>query len=143
MINIGAAFASTTGFGQFLALQQLQNGICINPDTANGARFKFGIGMTSSKGTVQVKSLIGVLSFHVVDANTPFLLLLYDLNSLGVYYNNLSNTLVGKNTTWPVVCKFGHLFLIWEKPLSMFYTTIFHNRDNVPIEGQLTEVELQ
>ena len=55
--------------------------------------------MTSSKGTIQVESLIGVLSFYVIDADIPFLLSLRDLDSLGVYYNNLLNTLVRKNTT--------------------------------------------
>jgi hypothetical protein len=112
VIDTGAAFASTAGFGQFLALkEQLQASAEIIP-TTNSARFQFGIGTTGSKGTVKVHSPVGVLTFHIVDTDTPFLLSLHNLDSLEIYYNNLSNTLVGKDTEWPVIRKFGYPFLI-------------------------------
>jgi hypothetical protein len=59
-----------------------------------------------------VDTPLGALTFHVVEADTPFLLLLYDLDKIGVYYNNLTNQLVRKDVTWPVVRKYGHLFLV-------------------------------
>jgi hypothetical protein len=112
VIDTGAAFVSTAGFGQFLALkEQLQSSAEITPTTGN-TRFQFGIGTTGSKGVVRVDSPIRVLTFHVVDTDTLFLLSLHDLDTLGIYYNNLSNTLVGKDTEWPVIRKFGHPFLI-------------------------------
>ena len=52
------------------------------------------MGTTTSKGTVKVDTPLGALTFHVVEADTPFLLLLYDLDKIGVYYNNLTNQLV-------------------------------------------------
>ena len=61
---------------------------------ANSQRFKFGMGTTSSKGTVRVKTPLGDLVFYIVEADTPFLLSLHDLNKIGVYFNNLSNQLI-------------------------------------------------
>jgi len=51
------------------------------------------------KGTVQVQTLIRVISFYVVKANTLFLLLLHNLNKLNIYFNNLLNILISKNST--------------------------------------------
>jgi hypothetical protein len=51
VINTGVAFTSTTGYSQFLALKETQI-VKLNTDTANGQRFKFGIGLTDFKGTV-------------------------------------------------------------------------------------------
>jgi hypothetical protein len=48
-------------------------------------------------------------------AKTPFLLSLADIDKLGVYFNNLTNSLVtstGNNVL--VVRRFGHLFLLWD-----------------------------
>ena len=52
VIDTGAAFASIAGFRQFLALKRSQTDLTIDQDTANRVKFKFGIGTTSSKGTV-------------------------------------------------------------------------------------------
>ena len=79
---------------------------------AQGQRFKFGIGTTTLKGTVKVDTLLRALTFYVVKADTLFLLLLYNLDKIRVYYNNLTNQLVRKDITWPVVRKYGHLFLV-------------------------------
>jgi hypothetical protein len=51
VINTGAAFIFTAGYGQFLALKKTQN-VKLNADTANEQQFKFGIGLTAFKGTV-------------------------------------------------------------------------------------------
>ena len=141
VIDTGAAFTSTAGYGQFLALQKVQH---VNiKETANGQRFKFGIGSTTSKGTVEVNTPLGSLVFHVVEADTPFLLSLNDLDKTGAYFNNLTNQLVRKDQSWPVIRKYGHPFLIWGKTLSSYCTTIFFNSEDVPLEGQLTEKELR
>jgi hypothetical protein len=55
---------------------------------------QFGIGMASSIGTVEVDSLIGKVHFHIVYADTPFLLCLADIDSLQVYYNNLKDVII-------------------------------------------------
>jgi hypothetical protein len=55
---------------------------------------QFGIGIAFFIGTVEVDSLISKVHFHVVHANTPFLLCLADINSLQVYYNNLKDIII-------------------------------------------------
>jgi hypothetical protein len=93
VIDTGVAFTSTAGYGQFLALKETQN-VKLDADTANGQRFKFGIGSTAFKGTVQMNTSLEILAFHVVEADTPFLLSLHNLDKIGVYFNNLTNQLV-------------------------------------------------
>jgi hypothetical protein len=93
VINTEAAFISTTGYSQFLALKETQN-VKLDADTANGQQFKFGIGSTAFKGTVQVNTSLKILVFHVIKADTPFLLSLHNLNKIRVYFNNLTNQLV-------------------------------------------------
>ena len=43
---------------------------------------QFGIGSTVSIGSVTVKTLIGLVDFYVVKADTPFLLCLADIDRL-------------------------------------------------------------
>ena len=69
---------------------------------------------------------------------TPFLLSLDNIDTLGVYFNNLTNVLVTQQGNVPVVRRFGHSFLLWNSSLQGFiidsfnYTTCY-----------LTNVELQ
>jgi len=50
-----------------------------------------------------VDTLVDSVEFHVVKADTPFLLCLTDMNSLEVYYNNLENVLIIPMKLVPVV----------------------------------------
>jgi hypothetical protein len=68
--------------------------------------------MASSIRTVEVNSLISKVHFHVVHANTPFLLCLADIDSLQVYYNNLKDIIITHTGAVQVVQRFGHLFLL-------------------------------
>jgi hypothetical protein len=43
---------------------------------------QFRIRSTSSIGTTSIHTLIGEVQFHIVDANTPFLLYLADMDKL-------------------------------------------------------------
>jgi hypothetical protein len=50
------------------------------------------------------------------------------MDALGVYFNNLTNTLVTPQGNVPVVRRFGHSFLLWDTPLQLFLTESFdHN----------------
>ena len=71
---------------------------------------QFGIGSTALIGLVVVKTLIALVDFHIVKADTPFLLCLIDINKLQVYYNNVIDTLIGpaiapgsKHITLPII----------------------------------------
>ena len=45
-------------------------------------------------------------------AKTLFLLSLADIDKLGVYFNNLTDTLITSQGNVPVVRRFGHCFLL-------------------------------
>ena len=70
----------------------------INTIQARAINVQFGIGLTILIGLVAVKTLIGLVDFHVVKADTPFLLCLADIDRLQVYYNNITDTVIGPIT---------------------------------------------
>jgi hypothetical protein len=43
---------------------------------------------------VYVKILLGIITFHVIKVNIPFLFCLVDMDKLGMYLNNTINRLV-------------------------------------------------
>ena len=90
MIDTGAAHHSTAGYSQYIALQKYQN-VQIDKTKAGALTVQFGIGSATSIGVIEVKTPIGDINFHIVQADTPFLLSLNDLDLLGVYFNNLTN----------------------------------------------------
>ena len=49
---------------------------------AGAVNVQFGIGSTALIRSVTVKTLISLVNFHVVKADTPFLLYLTDINRL-------------------------------------------------------------
>jgi hypothetical protein len=66
-----------------------------NVSTVGKASIKFGKGeATASIGTVQVSTEIGNIDFKVLNAPTPFLLCLADIDRLKVYFNNTTDELV-------------------------------------------------
>ena len=120
MIDTGASKKSTAGYGQYLAYKTTVNdNTDINTMQAGAVNVQFGIGSTTSIGSVAVKTPIGLVDFHVVKADTPFLLCLADMDRLQAYYNNFTDTVIGpatapgsKHVTLPIVRRFGHPFLI-------------------------------
>jgi hypothetical protein len=73
-------------------------------------------------GSAVIKTPIGEVEFYIMPSNTPFLLCLSDMDVLGVYFNNLTNTLVTPQGNVPVVRRFGHSFLLWDTSLKLFLT---------------------
>ena len=45
-----------------------------------------------------VKTLINLVNFYIIKADTPFLLCLIDIDRLQVYYNNITDILIGPTT---------------------------------------------
>ena len=97
MIDSGASRHSTAGYGQFLAYKE-ENAIAIDTTKAGAVNVQFGIGSTSSLGSVLIETPLGLVEFHVVKADTPFLLSLADMDRLGVYFDNIRNVLVRENS---------------------------------------------
>ncbi len=90
--DTGAAKVSTAGKSQFKALQHEMPESELDTTRANEATISFGRGIPlSSIGRVQVLISIGTANFHVVDTPTPFLLCLKNMDTLGIYLNNITN----------------------------------------------------
>ncbi|KAF1969113.1 hypothetical protein BU23DRAFT_571836 [Bimuria novae-zelandiae CBS 107.79] len=65
---------------------------------AGKTSIKFGKGsVTVSIGTAQIPTEIRKIDFKVLDAPTPFLLCLADMDRLKVYFNNTTDKLVQGN----------------------------------------------
>ncbi|CAE7221385.1 hypothetical protein PTTW11_11413 [Pyrenophora teres f. teres] len=107
--DTGAANVSTVGREQYLALTREDPTVTMNISTAGKASIKFGKGsVTASIGTVQVSTEIGNIDFEVLEAPTPFLLCLADMDRLNVYFNNTIDELVQGEHRIPVIRKWGH-----------------------------------
>ena len=81
------------------------------------------------------------MRFHIVKADTPFLLCLADMDRLRVHFNNITNMVISEDSKkTPVVRRFGHPFLLWNTALQHYIIDI------CGISSQLsffTEMELR
>ena len=139
MVDTGASRHSTAGYGQYLAYKKdYDDSATINDTKAGVIHVQFGIGSTSSMGSIVIGTPIGKVEFHIVQADTPFLLCLSDMDRLKTYLNNVDNILVTKHDTIPIVRRFGHPFLLWDKTLHAFISNSFSSYPCF-----LTETELR
>ena len=100
MIDISAFKKSTVSYGQYLAYKNTTaDNTDIDTTQIGAVNVQFGIGSAASIGSVIVKTPIGPVDFHVVKADTPFLLCLIDIDKLQVYYNNVIDALIGPTLT--------------------------------------------
>ena len=79
----------------------------LNTTRANEATICFGSRMSlSSIGTVQIFTPVGTTNFHVIDIPISFLLCLKDMDTLGIYLNNITNQLICQDSKKiPIFCK--------------------------------------
>ena len=83
MINTGISKMSTAGYRQYLAYRNtIMNSTDINTSQTRAVNIQFGIGSTALIRSVIVKTPIGLVDFHVMKADTPFLLCLIDIDRL-------------------------------------------------------------
>ena len=82
MIDIGASKKSTAGYGQYFAYKATNDNVDIDITQTGAINVQFGIGLTALIGLVTVKTLIGLVDFHVIKADTLFLLCLVDMDRL-------------------------------------------------------------
>src|ERR1700722_18324664 len=75
IIDIGASKKSTAGYRQYLAYKATtNNNVDINTTQTRAVNIQFSISLTTLIGSVAVKTLISLINFHIVKADTPFLL---------------------------------------------------------------------
>ncbi|KDN60924.1 putative conserved hypothetical protein, partial [Colletotrichum sublineola] len=109
--DTGAAKFSTVGRPQVMAYlrENPRTKVTWKPGSAN-VRFGGSESITSI-GTMEMDNQIGQVTYHILDAPTPFLFSLYDADRLGAYFNNVRNTIITKDGKQiPVVRKWGHPF---------------------------------
>jgi len=83
IIDIGAFKKSTIGYGQYLIYKTtVNNNTDINTTQTRAVNIQFGIGLTTLIRLVAVKTPISLVNFHVVKADTLFLLYLTDIDRL-------------------------------------------------------------
>jgi len=76
-------------------------------------KVQFGIGFMLSISSTKVEIPISQVEFYIIIANTLFLLSLADMDKLGVYFNNFTNSLVTlTSNSVLVVRRFSHSFLL-------------------------------
>ena len=120
MPDTGAAGVSTVGEGQVKALQKILPDVAVKTSTAGCHKVRFGDSPdTASQGTVSVPTPFGTIDFHILQANTPFLLCLQDMDRLGVQFNNIYNVLEHNGNTYPVIRKWGHPFFMLDRESSV------------------------
>ncbi|KZL78342.1 hypothetical protein CI238_03525, partial [Colletotrichum incanum] len=51
-----------------------------------------------SIGTIEIENPIRRVTYYILDTLTPFLFLLYDVDKLGAYFNNIKNVIVRQDT---------------------------------------------
>jgi hypothetical protein len=100
--------------------------ITLDIHQAGVAQVKFGKGdAMESIGSVNVKTLIGKIIFHILEAFTLFLINLRDMDRLKVYMNNVTNEILsidGKRRA-PLIRKWGHLWFYVSKLESAAFLT--------------------
>jgi hypothetical protein len=83
IINIGASKKSTTGYRQYLIYKNTTiDNTNINITQIRAINVQFGIGLAALIGSVIVETLISLINFHVIKADTSFLLCLIDMDRL-------------------------------------------------------------
>ena len=116
MPDSGASGISSAGEPQVIALQRIDPTIKLDKSTAGQHKIRFGKGTAESLGTINVPTPLGVIIFHVVPTNTPFLYCIQDMDRMGVKLDNLRNILIQGKNIIPVKRKWGHPWMLLHNP---------------------------
>jgi hypothetical protein len=124
--DTGAFEFLTAGKKQFLALQREDPLISLNQSNAGMARVKFGNGEpVESIGSVNVKTPIRTITFHVLKAPTLFLMCFRNMDRLKVYFNNIINKIAFADGRLraSIIRKWGHFWFFVSKLESAAFFT--------------------
>jgi hypothetical protein len=142
LVDCDAAERSIEDMNQFKALQRISNNLALNKKTVESS-IKFEIDNTLTLGFIDLNIPLEMITFHIVEVNTPFLLCLNDFDRLGIYFNNLINEIVqyehtSKERRHPVIRRYGHAFLLWKMLIQSLILEFIEENSCL-----LTEVELR
>lgn len=91
MIDSEALTRSTGDICKLKILQPLDIFNQLNKNTIRLANFLFGIGSSILIRSINLDSLLRLVTFYLVPINIPFLLYLANIDKLGVFFNNFTN----------------------------------------------------
>jgi hypothetical protein len=122
LMNCDAAERSIEDIEQFKALERMSNDVKLNTKTIESS-IKFGIDNTLILEFVDLNTSFEIITFHIIEMNTSFLLCLNDLNRLRIYFNNLINEMIQKMSDiqisskirrHSIIRRYDHAFLLWK-----------------------------
>jgi hypothetical protein len=122
LIDHDAADHSFESIEQFTTLQWISKTFLI----LNKKRiifFKFDIDEISFIDTIDLKTSVDVITFHIVLVHTSFLLCLADMNRLRLYFNNLTNMLIEERSINKVFSR-KELYATHSNQIKRFQTQI-------------------
>ncbi len=89
MIDTGAAGKSTAGYNQYTAYKRLFRKTFIDIGQEGVVTATFGISLTTSISSIIIPIPISKCEFHIVKANTPFLLSLAEIDIKKITLDNI------------------------------------------------------
>jgi hypothetical protein len=110
LVNCGVADRSIEDMSQFKALQRISN-VALNKKTIESS-IKFEIDNTLILEFIDLNTSLEMITFHIVEINTSFLLCLNDFDRLEIYFNNLINEIVQHERRHFVIRRYEHAFLL-------------------------------
>jgi hypothetical protein len=111
MIDSKASVRSIVDYEQYLAF--IKNiSIDLNRVKTEAINVQFEIESIFSLKSITIDISMRLVKFHVIKANTFFLLSLADMNRLKVYFNNVENLLIEKIKILSIIRRFDHDFLL-------------------------------
>jgi hypothetical protein len=125
MIDSRVSIRSIVDYEQYLAFIK-NTFIDLNRIKTSTVNVQFEIESISSFESLTIDISFELMKFHVIKADTSFLLSLADMNRLKVYFNNVENLLIDKIKISSVIRRFDHDFLLWKNSYFLhFYITQF------------------
>jgi hypothetical protein len=116
MIDSNASTKSTAEYDQYLAFKKnkIDSSIDLDLSRADAVNVQFDIESASSIESLIIDISFEIMKFHVIKADTSFLLSLADMNRLKVYFNNVENILnmIIQKRKLSVIRRFDHEFLL-------------------------------
>jgi hypothetical protein len=95
MPDTGASGVLFAGEPQFKALRKIDPKVQLDMSRAGEHKIRFRKGdLIASQETVNVSTLLGTITFHVLPTNTLFLFCIKDIDNIDVELHNLKNVLV-------------------------------------------------
>jgi hypothetical protein len=141
IIDLKASIRSIVDYEQYLAF--IKNiSIDLNRIKTDIDNVQFEIESTFSIKSFTIDISFESVKFHVIKADTFFLLSFADMNCLKVYFNNVENLLIDKIKILSIIKRFDHDFLLWKNSnfLHSYITQFFEFNSCYLIDVELRQL---